>query len=533
MSVQDGIREPLSVVIIDDDRDHIELLTQFLESARRQHWPAGLKLLVFTDPADALANLPPGESIILCDYSLGGSCALDWMADFVRAGCGPVILLTSSGSEHIATQAFRQGVADYLVKSVVFDQPDVLVRSIKEALRRHRLERRNHDLSRQLKVLNAELVEKNKTLADLTDTAHRFVDDVAHEFRTPLAVIREFTSIINDKIGGEITAKQSEYLKHIDEASRDLATLVDDFLDTSRLRARTLRVDRAAHTVAQLFESVRSPLVLRAASKGISLRESIEPDLPRIFTDLEKTKRVLTNLVINAVKFSPAGSEILLSARRADQHSVEISVHDQGCGMSASDLSTIFRRFEQKDQARRAGVKGFGLGLSIANELTLLNLGRMRVNSEIGKGSQFAFTLPVDNRTSIVQRYFEHICTDAGARYVTLLKAVPVDRTMSIDDARAELVGVCYPWDLVLPNLAEGSLCIFGTTGEPDSWIDGLERGLIEGSARRPGHEPGASAHDRCPLRLTLVGCWEPERARGIVLTRTLHEPAKEVPLAA
>ena len=195
----------LSVVLIDDDDEHRDLLTRAISSAfTDEAWDVTTS--AFRDPEQGLAELPAdNQTIVLIDYSLDGTTGNEWIADFIRAQVGPVILITSHGDETIAREAFRYGAADYLIKPDVIVSPDILRSSVCEALRQYRLEATNRSLSARLKRTNTELERKNARLAELTSIAHRFVDDVAHEFRTPLAVIKEFASILSDGIVGDVT----------------------------------------------------------------------------------------------------------------------------------------------------------------------------------------------------------------------------------------------------------------------------------------------------------------------------------------
>lgn len=210
----------LSIVLIDDDDEHRDLLSRAITSAFAGD-SRDVTVCAFRDPEQGLAELPADEqTVILIDYSLDGTTGTEWLADFVRVQAGPVILITSHGDETIARQAFQHGAADYLIKPDVMISPDTLRRSVSEALRRFRLESTNRTLATRLKRTNAELERKNERLAELTSIAHRFVDDVAHEFRTPLAVIKEFASILSDGIGGEVTTDQRSYLDFISTSAR-------------------------------------------------------------------------------------------------------------------------------------------------------------------------------------------------------------------------------------------------------------------------------------------------------------------------
>ncbi len=243
----------LSIIIVDDNVDHLNLMSATLDLAFSSD-SVELSILKYDNPANALAELADiPNQVILIDYQFAGSTGLDWLSDFIKADVGPVILVTSSGDETVAAKAFRHGAADYIVKSNAFKNPEVLHRSIKEALRKSGLEQINHDLSNRLKLANRELNSKNRKLTELTDTAHRFVEDVAHEFRTPLTVIKEFASIIADGLGGEVTEKQAQYLNHITGSASDLAGLIDDFLNSSRLRYHGPR----HHDASRIGESVQ------------------------------------------------------------------------------------------------------------------------------------------------------------------------------------------------------------------------------------------------------------------------------------
>ncbi|MBT8485588.1 MAG: hybrid sensor histidine kinase/response regulator [Phycisphaerales bacterium] len=464
-----------TVVVVDDDPSHLELLTMTLESYRSA---TGERFAVmgFEDPAEALSRLPAeGPVVMICDNRFPLSTGLDWLPDFVRADMGPVILLTGTGSEEIAAEAFRQGASDYLTKSAVLDEPSLLHGAVTEALRRHQLVERNRELSRALKLANAELARKNERLARLTDAAHRFVDDVAHDFRTPLAVIQEFSSLVLDGIGGTLTSTQSEYVTFIHAATKDLAHLVDDFLDSSKLRAGVLGVDRHPVAVATIIDPVRHLIEARAAARAVSVEIAIDPDLPLVFADPEKARRVLVNLAVNGIKFTARNSRIRITARTGDAGGVCIGVADQGPGLSAAECRAIFERFRQGPASTQEGIKGFGLGLSIARELTHINLGALGVTSTPGAGSEFTFTLVANEPGEIVRRHLDHVATGAGPGAVAVLEVRAGD-----DDSaalRTFLTGACHPLDLVIEGVETGEMILVGATAEPDRWIERL-RGM-------------------------------------------------------
>ncbi|MEO6710927.1 MAG: hybrid sensor histidine kinase/response regulator, partial [Planctomycetota bacterium] len=319
-----------------------------------------------------------------------------------------------------------------------------------------------------------QLTQQNQRLVELTKQAHRFVDDVSHEFRTPLTVIKEFGSIITDGLAGPITAEQGQYLGIMDNAVLDLNQLVEDFLDSSKLRAGRLRVDRRPQRIDEIFARIRPGLQRKALSRSITVVENIEAELPLVFADEEKVRRVIMNLATNAVKFSPEGSKIELWARRAPEGGVEIGVTDQGRGLTSGDLKQLFERFRQLPNANVSSVKGFGLGLNIARQLVWLNLGKMSVVSEPQRGSTFSFTLPSIDPEIILSRFFARLaeCEEAEPS-VTLFTVKP---TRHLDALRWFLAATTRPSDLIMDVMPaeESGFLLLGPTQSPKGWMSRL-----------------------------------------------------------
>lgn len=357
---------------------------------------------------------------------------------------------------------------------------------------------------------SAEVIAKqNADLGAMAERAHRVVDDVSHEFRTPLAVIKEFASIINDGLAGPVSDQQAQYLRIMSGAVVDLNHMVEDLLDSSKLRAGRLRVERRSYAVETIFETGRAALARKASSRSIVIEEQVEDGLPDVFADEEKVRRVISNLMTNAIKFSPEGSTIILSATRSDvPGQVRIGVTDRGPGLSEEDIDSLFGRFQQVSTARSVAAKGFGLGLSIAEELTWLNLGKISVESEKGKGATFSFTLPCDDPATVIDHYFTTMAaTDRADDDLVLLHVVAED----CDDAQETasfLSSITYPTDLVLADvtnnadsgLGSRSWWLLGRTGSVESWvarIDRARRSLIEGDGL-----------DLSPLRIDVKRTW-------------------------
>ena len=406
---------------------------------------------------------------IICDYDMPGGSGIDWLPDLIRQDVGPVILLTATGSEGIAAKAFRSGVADYLIKGEIMSDSDRLRHAVSEAVRRYKLQKRNRLAARELRLANLKLEDRNKRLREMTETAHRFVDNVAHEFRSPLTVIQEFASIMRDGIGGDVTPEQTEFLNYIQSGVGDLSTLVDDFLDTSKLKARTLLVNRQPTMVDALFARVAPAAEARAKIKSIKVEFEAESGLPQAFCDLEKAARVVTNLLVNAIKFSPENSTIKISAR-LNGDDVQIAVTDQGMGIAEDELPKLCDRFHQVDASRQTAEKGFGLGLAIVRDLVWLNLGTMSINSEVGQGSTFAFTLPKADPAHVLRCYAQRV-KDAGViSQVSAMRISSIHPQATAQMLRKALSVSVQSLDLLLCSGDDQALFVIGPTEDVQRW---------------------------------------------------------------
>ena len=233
---------------------------------------------------------------------------------------------------------------------------------------------------------------------------------MSHEFRTPLTVIKEYASLVRDGLAGAVTDEQKQMLTVVEDRADDLNTMVDDMLDVSKLKSGLLGICRQECQVAEIVEHVRLGLERKAAVKEVTLEFSVDTLLPTVFCDPEKAGRVLINLTTNAIKFCGHPGRVRLSCQReSDGTGVKFGVSDDGAGISPENQEAIFRRFKQLGESNRSSTKGFGLGLNIAKQLVELNLGDITVESHVGEGSTFCFTLPPADPREVLRRYLKWI----------------------------------------------------------------------------------------------------------------------------
>jgi two-component system phosphate regulon sensor histidine kinase PhoR len=245
-------------------------------------------------------------------------------------------------------------------------------------------------------------------LHDITDlrklerVRRDFVANVSHEFKTPLTAIQGFAETL---LAGAVDDPQNRgrFLGIILEHSRRLARLTDDLLKLSKMDADRLEIEIRRLGVSQLLESCLETAQRRAAEKDIRISVNFPQHIPDIAGDRRLLTEVLQNLLDNATQYTPTGGQIMVSVE-TNSHEAVISVADTGIGIPRADQPRIFERFYRVDVARSREVGGTGLGLSIAKHLVEIHGGRIWVESEVGQGSQFHFTVPLFDAEPAVPR---------------------------------------------------------------------------------------------------------------------------------
>lgn len=437
----------------------------------------------------------------------------------------PIVALTCHVDEHQALEVLKLGVQDHLFKTEV--SAKLLVRSLRFAVERNRadtLESLNRKLvaaERSLQQAKEQLETKNRRLAELYRTAHEFVDNVSHEFRTPLTVIKEYVSLIEDGVVGDITGEQRRMLAIVEDRADDLNTMVDDMLDVSRLEAGMLGVWRKSCRLGDIIDHVWPNLEKKAAVKGVEMISNVASCDRDIFCDSEKIGRVLINLTVNAIKFSgPHGRVEVWGKQDPTAREVTIGITDSGPGIDDDCLAVIFDRFKQVNDHCRCAGKGFGLGLNIAKELVDLNFGHMNVQSKVGAGSTFSFTVPLAEPLEVADRYLAWLeKTRSGESSVSVLVAEVeqcCDESM-VEEIDSFLNYVSRRGDLILQMDCRRWLFFVPISGlDLERFCARLAEARLEANRNRP----------RGPLadiRIHVDGTWSVANHRDIVLRRMGH----------
>jgi PAS domain S-box-containing protein len=227
---------------------------------------------------------------------------------------------------------------------------------------------------------------------ELDEMKSQLLSTVSHELRTPLASIKGFaTTLLRDDIEWDRESRR-EFLSIIDEESDRLTELISNLLDMSRIEAGTLRVEPEPTDLDPIIRETAAQFQMM--TRAHEIRFNVPPALPRVMVDPRRARQVLRNLLENAIKYSPEGGPITISAQVAGD-SIQTSVADRGIGIDAKQLDHIFDRFYQVDSASTRKVGGSGLGLSICKAIIQVHNGEIWVESQAGSGSTFRFTLPL------------------------------------------------------------------------------------------------------------------------------------------
>ena len=265
------------------------------------------------------------------------------------------------------------------------------------------LAREFNKMASQLQSYTTSLEQKVSEKTAQLELANRhkseFLANMSHELRTPLNAVIGFSDALKEQYFGALNDKQQEYVKDINESGQHLLSLINDILDLSKIEAGHMDLDWVKFSLPMAIDNAFVLVRERALRHQLQLRADIAPDITDVVADQRKFKQILVNLLTNAVKFSYPDGWVEVIARRDTLGShvgkgVIVTVKDSGMGIASTDHAAIFEEFHQVKAGGSAKQEGTGLGLSLAKRLVELHGGKIWVESELGKGAAFSFTLP-------------------------------------------------------------------------------------------------------------------------------------------
>jgi len=417
-----------NILLVDDNEDNLITFEAMLSDL-------GENIVKARSGREALrCVLEQDFAVILLDVRMPGMDGFE-TAEIIRkrekSQLTPIVFLSAvHTSDAHKLMGYSIGAFDYVIKPVV---PEILKAKVAVFV----------DLYRKTRQ-----VERQRYAEEANRAKDEFLCHVSHELRSPLAAIYEFATILLDGLAGEVPDGQREYLETILRNVTQLKTMIDDLLSVSRTQTGKLTVRPRYLTVAEpIGESLESRSTA-ALAKGINLSSEIGDDLPPAYADGRRVEQIVTNLINNAVKFTPQNGSITVRAG-IDENGPDflcISVSDTGCGISEEERERIFEQMYQIRYDGDAGRKGLGLGLYICKELVSCQGGRIWVESRIGQGSTFFFTLPIFSLAKTVGPVLTDANLPGGA-----IALITVD-VASIDDRaleKLERAAMEEVWDIL------------------------------------------------------------------------------------
>jgi signal transduction histidine kinase len=261
------------------------------------------------------------------------------------------------------------------------------------AERMNQMSRELHDLYEKQQAAAQELQMLNARLTEASKAKSEFLANMSHELRTPMNAILGFLEMLLDDIYGEVPPHLREPLIDVQVNGKHLLNLINDVLDLSKIEAGRMELVLGEYSVQDVVETVRTSLQSLALEKGLGFAAAAEDDIPLAFGDGRRITQCLTNLVGNALKFCKRGRVAVWVERRGDDLLYQVS--DTGIGIPKEELKNIFTEFQQVDTAITREFSGTGLGLNITKKFVEMHGGRIWVESELGKGSTFFFSIPL------------------------------------------------------------------------------------------------------------------------------------------
>jgi len=224
-----------------------------------------------------------------------------------------------------------------------------------------------------------------------------FTSIVSHELRTPLTAIKGFLSMIIKGDVGDLEAKQLHFLNRVYQSTERMVLLVEDLLVINRIETEKVSVTIKPISLNRVLQEVIDELTIKSLSKNIRVRVYIPQNFSNVSADADRLKQILYNLIGNAIKYSQAGSKVRVDVKINDEGMAEVSIKDQGVGISEFDMDKLFKKFSRIQNELSVKAGGSGLGLYITKSLVETQGGKVWAESEKGKGSNFTFTLPLYN----------------------------------------------------------------------------------------------------------------------------------------
>lgn len=379
-------RAPLKVLIVNDSEPDIGLFRSTLETVKGEEF----ELTTAEDAGAALGLIASGRfDIAFVSEAVAHENGIDLIG---RAGgrlCPtPMVLLAANYDPGREEFCLRAGAIDIIDRSEL--SPALLRRVIRYA-------RFNHDTTRRLIVNERRYRDLAENESHANDEKSKFLASMSHELRTPLNAILGFSEAIQHELFGKLEGdgaqKYSEYIDHIYSSGTHLLSLINDLLDLSKIEAGKFDLCPENVCLADIVDDVARMTTPQAETGGVSLSIRIADDVTEIYADRRLMTQAILNVVANAIKFSPSGADVCLTAG-CEGHNIVLSVADDGCGISQDELRLVLEPFRQVNDLETRPERGTGLGLPLAQSIVELHQGGLEIASEKDVGTVVSIWLP-------------------------------------------------------------------------------------------------------------------------------------------
>lgn len=384
-------RPSVKVLIINDSEAETRLIRSTLETIGGENF----KLKTAINSQAGLGLISSGRfDIAFVADTVADDPGIDLIG---RAGgrlCPtPMVLLANNFDPGREEYCLRAGAIDIIDNSEL--SPALLRRVIRYA-------RFNHDSTRRLIVNERRYRELAEHASQANGEKSKFLASMSHELRTPLNAILGFSEAIQHELFGELEGsgaeKYSEYIGHIYSSGTHLLSLINDLLDLSKIEAGKFEIFPETVELDDVVGDVARMTTPQSEAASVALRVQIDRDAAQMYADRRLITQAILNIVANAIKFSPAGAEVVLKVG-CEGHNIVLSVTDNGCGISEDELRLVLEPFRQINDLETRPERGTGLGLPLAQSIVELHQGGLEIVSEKGVGTVVSIWLPRNVRT--------------------------------------------------------------------------------------------------------------------------------------
>ena len=379
------LKEKLKVLMVEDNPTDALIVKKRLQKDKAFDY----EITHVVSGEDALLSMEKNAyDIVLLDYNLPKKGGLEILGEINKKSIGvPVVMITGQGDEIVAAQLIKEGALDYLPKRDNYE--DAVPFMIRKTIVEFRAKSERERLQKEIALKKEELEKINGQLMKLDRMKSDFVANVVHELRTPLAIIKGNLDNIDKGFAGEVQPQQKEILGDVFRVINRLYRLVNDLLDLSSIESGKMELNKESLDIVTLAKEAVKTFETLASSKKIGLVKEFPDKKIDVNADKDKLTQVFINLIGNAVKFTDNGN---VTVKIIDlQKEVEVEIQDTGPGIPYDQADKIFDKFVRVVAEKKEGT---GLGLPIAKDIIVLHKGRIRVESESGKGARFIFVIP-------------------------------------------------------------------------------------------------------------------------------------------